>query len=422
MVHKVHSGASSLKTPKTHLAGAKKKKMMDPSSTSSSDGSKDPEQSSLLSALDEEGVRRNSNSSGPRIRRRRARPGDVVSLQLHLVPENGYVPETLFDANGIVTFVLGWGDYLPALHELIAGCAVGESIENVSIDAGYGGRQDDLIVRVSKDRLADYEWTVGETFQLKGMTVLVAEDLGDAVLLDANPPLAGASYRCDFTLLSIEDAPYCTPSDRSNNSDSDSHSSSRFELASFALGCFWGAELAFLRQPGVVGTRVGYSHGNTVSPTYDEVCEGRTQHRETVLVVYDPDVVTYAQLLQVALERLVVTAPTNSPTLGLTRLFGDEEVEESAGASTDTSESTHVGSSPSKSLSKQYQHGFYYHTEEQRQLLLTDRELRHHHHRFGIEVLRADVFYGAEEYHQKYLYKGGQSARKGCRDTIRCYG
>jgi peptide-methionine (S)-S-oxide reductase len=315
-----------------------------------------------------------------------------------MTPEQGFVPEPLFDTTGEVSFVLGWGNYLPGLHELVEGRAVHDEVSNVSVDAGWGERQPDLVVRVRKENLSECPWKLGGSFVLKGMQVWVTGDSGDGtVVLDANPPLAGASYSCSFTVLSIEDAPTISNSALRSDSRAPSSSSSRYQLASFALGCFWGADLAFSRLKGVVGTKVGYSQGTTSHPTYDEVCEGRTQHRETVLVAFDPAVVSYRELLHVAVERLAITSPS-APTSsgGLERLF------DGLPAST------------------QYRHGFYYLNYEQRNLAL--EEVARNDNRFRVEVVKANAFYDAEEHHQKYLYKRGQSSRKGCRESIRCYG
>jgi peptide-methionine (S)-S-oxide reductase len=71
-----------------------------------------------------------------------------------------------------------------------------------------------------------------------------------------------------------------------------------FETAVFGLGCFWGAEKMFWNIPGVWSTAAGYAGGYTPNPTYEEVCSGRTGHAEVVLVVYDPAVVSYEQLLK----------------------------------------------------------------------------------------------------------------------------
>ena len=80
--------------------------------------------------------------------------------------------------------------------------------------------------------------------------------------------------------------------------------------AVFGLGCFWGAEKTFWQTPGVISTAVGYAGGFTPNPTYDEVCSGRTGHAEVVRVVFDPVVISYAELLRVFWEH-------HDPTQGM---------------------------------------------------------------------------------------------------------
>ena len=82
------------------------------------------------------------------------------------------------------------------------------------------------------------------------------------------------------------------------------------ETAVFAMGCFWGAEKEYWETPGVYSTAVGYSGGFTPNPTYEEVCSGRTGHAEAVLVAYDPQKVTYDDLLRIFWER-------HDPTQGM---------------------------------------------------------------------------------------------------------
>ena len=73
----------------------------------------------------------------------------------------------------------------------------------------------------------------------------------------------------------------------------------QIEQAVFAMGCFWGVERVFWQQEGVYTTAVGYAGGHTQNPTYQEVCSGQTGHNEVVLVVFDPEVCSFEQLLKV---------------------------------------------------------------------------------------------------------------------------
>eukprot|EP01095_Lingulamoeba_sp_RSL-Kostka_P003468 TRINITY_DN14444_c0_g1_i1.p1 TRINITY_DN14444_c0_g1~~TRINITY_DN14444_c0_g1_i1.p1 ORF type:complete len:166 (+),score=68.91 TRINITY_DN14444_c0_g1_i1:55-552(+) len=161
-------------------------------------------------------------------------------------------------------------------------------------------------------------------------------------------------------------------------------------LATFAAGCFWSVELVFQRTPGVISTKVGYTQGNTENPTYQEVCKGDTNHAESVYIEYDPNEVTYEQLLDVFWGK-------HNPTT-LNQQKGD--------------------------IGTQYRSGIYYHTEEQKTIaeVSRDKEQEKYDNDIVTEILPATTFYDAEEYHQRYLEKGGQCASKGCKLNIRCYG
>jgi methionine-S-sulfoxide reductase len=325
--------------------------------------------------------------------RKRARCGDIVTIDLKLTPENGYVPVPLFDTTGIITLVLGWGNYLPGLHDVLQGLRPGETISNLSIDAGWGKRKDELVVTVPKSKLKFIQDMAlirpGRYLHLNGdIQVLVTDVTEDSITVDANPPLAGASYLCDLKVIEVHPLPQSISGyvvERTENADS-----SRYHVATFALGCFWGAQLAFSREPGVVGTKAGYTQGTKASPTYEQVCEGKTRHREATLVVYDSTVVSYEQLMEVALHRL----DKSTDVFNLQSLFNNDD-------------------------SEQYRHGFYYHTNEQKDQA---QAFVKRQSRFSIEVVSAKEHYEAEEYHQHYLLKGGQSARKGTKETIKCYG
>ena len=149
------------------------------------------------------------------------------------------------------------------------------------------------------------------------------------------------------------------------------------ERALFGLGCFWGAEQRFWNEPGVHTTAVGYAAGYTPNPTYDEVCSGRTGHNEVVLVIYDPNRVSYRRLLQVFWE-------THDPTQGMRQ--GND-----AGT--------------------QYRSGIYVFDPAQRaaaeasrdayQTALAAADLG----TITTEILDAPAFYYAEGFHQQYLAK-----------------
>ncbi len=148
-------------------------------------------------------------------------------------------------------------------------------------------------------------------------------------------------------------------------------------IADFALGCFWGAEKAFWKVPGVYATAVGYQGGSTPNPTYREVCTGRTGHAEVVRVVYDPAKVGYEDLLRTFWE-------SHDPTQGMRQ--GND-----------------VGT--------QYRSAIYVHSDAQRRAAEATRdayakELRERG--FGeitTEIRDAPPFYYAEDYHQQYLAK-----------------
>ena len=149
------------------------------------------------------------------------------------------------------------------------------------------------------------------------------------------------------------------------------------EIAMFGMGCFWGAERRFWQQNGVYSTAVGYSAGFTQNPTYEEVCTGKTGHNEVVLVVYDPQQISYRQLLKVFWE-------AHDPTQGM-RQGNDMGTQYRSGIYT-FSEQQAEQASQSKSSYQQ---------------ALVAKGLNP----ITTEVLPASEFYYAEDYHQQYLHK-----------------
>ena len=147
--------------------------------------------------------------------------------------------------------------------------------------------------------------------------------------------------------------------------------------AFFGMGCFWGAERRFWQMPGVYTTAVGYQGGMTPHPTYEETCTGLTGHTEAVRVVYDPAVVSYAELLRVFWE-------THDPTQGFRQ--GNDR-------------------------GSQYRSALYWTSDDQRQAAEASRDVYQAAvTKAGLgaittELLPAPEFYYAEEPHQQYLAK-----------------
>jgi peptide-methionine (S)-S-oxide reductase len=149
------------------------------------------------------------------------------------------------------------------------------------------------------------------------------------------------------------------------------------EKATFAAGCFWGVEAAFQKVDGVLSTSVGYSGGNGLNPSYAEVCSGETGHAETVMIEFDPELVSYDQLLEVFWSK-------HDPTT-LNRQGPD--------------------------IGTQYRSAIFVHSSEQEKAAQESKrkldEAGILRNRIVTEIKPADDFYLAEEYHQQYYAKKG---------------
>ena len=151
------------------------------------------------------------------------------------------------------------------------------------------------------------------------------------------------------------------------------------DKATFGAGCFWGVEAAFQQMKGVNATAVGYAGGTLKDPTYQDVCTNRTGHAEVVEVEFDPSQVSYDDLLRVFWEN-------HDPTT-LNRQGPD------------------VGT--------QYRSVIFFHTPEQEAAAKASKEALSKSGRFKrpivTEIQPAPQFWRAEEYHQQYLEKRGQT-------------
>lgn len=229
--------------------------------------------------------------------------GDIVSASFNLKPNGDFIPNPLFD-DGEIKFLLDGGNYLPAIHKLLPALSIGETSDEVVLDAGWGDRREELIAQVpiSSSGLKKEELKIGmELYLANGMQCRITEVGDEDFTIDANPPLAGASYTTKVTLNGIEEGPSDAKFEYHAEKVDDG---SKYEVMTIALGCFWGGELEFMRVPGVVATSVGYTQGEKLDPTYQEVCSGTTGHTEAIQVIYDPEVASYESLVTIGLERL----------------------------------------------------------------------------------------------------------------------
>jgi len=147
--------------------------------------------------------------------------------------------------------------------------------------------------------------------------------------------------------------------------------------ATFAAGCFWGVEATFRQLPGVISTRVGYTGGHSPSPTYKQVCTDTTGHAEAVEIEYDPAKLSYDKLLEVFWEN-------HDPTQ-LNRQGPD--------------------------WGQQYRSAIFFHTPEQEAAAKASKERLEKSRRFSkpvvTQIVPAETFFEAEDYHQQYLEKKG---------------
>lgn len=161
--------------------------------------------------------------------------------------------------------------------------------------------------------------------------------------------------------------------------------SDKYEKATFAAGCFWGVEASFRAVEGVVETTVGYTGGRRVNPTYRQVCTDTTGHAEAVEVIYDPNKVSYEDLLALFWK-------IHDPTT-LNRQGPD------------------VGT--------QYRSAIFHHTPEQEAMAKASMEKLQKAGAFKrpivTKIVPARPFYKAEEYHQRYLEKQGKTS---CSSTV----
>ncbi len=149
------------------------------------------------------------------------------------------------------------------------------------------------------------------------------------------------------------------------------------EQAMFGAGCFWGVEAAFRKVKGVKKTSVGYSGGKISSPSYEQVCTDKTGHAEVVQVDFDPKIVSYEKILEVFWNcHDPTTVNRQGPDIGT-----------------------------------QYRSVIFYYSEKQKESATQSKQAlekaKKYKNKIITQILPAEKFYKAEEYHQQYLEKRG---------------
>mmetsp|Transcript_30037 Transcript_30037/g.60107 ORF Transcript_30037/g.60107 Transcript_30037/m.60107 type:complete len:420 (+) Transcript_30037:111-1370(+) len=334
---------------------------------------------------------------------RKPQEGDIVTFTLHRfepttkagmrkIPADLDLP---FDTFGTLQLELYGGNYLPELHDVLSDMTPEETLQGVIIDPRRGEWDHRMEYKLPAAKMGtsldSLNVSVGATMRLKGGKKCTITDMtGDFWICDGNDPLAGVVFEVDVTLEGVEEGPSLGWEFSEGNGTA---TGEKYQVATFALGCFWGGELAYQRVPGVISTRVGYTQGDTLNPTYKQVSSGNSGHTEAIQVIYDPSKVTYKSLVQLGLNRL-----------------GDN---------------IYILNQVGNDRGTQYRHGIYYHNNMQRKIaeeILLEYGSRNDKREVMTELKAASSFYIAEEYHQQYLMKGGQSAKKDAEETIRCYG
>ena len=152
--------------------------------------------------------------------------------------------------------------------------------------------------------------------------------------------------------------------------------------ATFGAGCFWHVEELFSKVKGVTSTAVGYTGGNLENPTYEDVCTDKTGHAEAVQVEYDPNQVSYDDLLKIFWENHDPTTPNRQgPDIGT-----------------------------------QYRSAIFFHDSEQEKTAIQSKEKLQNSNQFSrdivTQIIPAKTFHRAEEYHQRYFEKNNLSCSR----------
>lgn len=307
-----------------------------------------------------------------------ATDGDTVLVHYVGCLDDGTVFDSSRTRGEPLTFTIGAGSVIPGFDAGVRGLRPGgKRTTRIEADQAYGRRNEELLVKVPLESCPD-GLKAGDVVRLSNGATATVDSVADGVAtIDANHRLAGLALTFEMELVGYQQLLLGPPP-------------AGQERFIGAAGCFWGVELAFQRHPGVTATKVGYTGGHVERPVYESV--GTSGHAEAVAADYDPAVTSYSALVDLFFERLGASATT------LNKAGGDE--------------------------GPQYRSALYVDGPAQR--ATAEAAVAAASARLGTkvvtEVTDAVPFWLAEEVHQKYLEKRGQSAATGETETIRCYG
>ena len=265
---------------------------------------------------------------------------------------------------------------------LCAGC--GTPLFSFETKYDHGGAWPSFTEPIDKNHIDYFDDYSHFTHRIEVRCAVCGAHLGH--VFNDGPQPSGKHYCINSVSLDFKpaDAQQGSEPQTKNKSDEKANESLKAETAIFAAGCFWGIEQKFSLLPGVISTVVGYTGGHTENPSYRQVCSDKTGHAEAVKLTFDPNKISYQELLEFFFK---IHDPTQVNRQG-------------------------------PDIGTQYRSAIFYLDETQKEAAAKLVEKLNNSGRFkrpiATQIVPASEFYKAEEYHQKYYEKRKKDNSRGC--------